>query len=53
MEGFDAQQVNEILGLTDYSAVAIAAVGYRDSENDWLAPLPKVRMPHEEIVQHI
>jgi len=53
MEGFDPQQVNEILGLTDYSAVAIAAVGYRDSENDWLAPLPKVRMPHEEIVQHI
>jgi nitroreductase len=53
MEGFDAGQVNEILGLTDYSVVAIAAVGYRDAEHDWLAGLPKVRMPHDEIVQHI
>jgi nitroreductase len=53
MEGFDAQQVNEILGLSDYSAVAIAAVGYRDTDNDWLASLPKVRMPRKEIVQHI
>jgi nitroreductase len=53
MEGFDPQQVNEILGLTEHSAVAIAAVGYRDAENDWLAPLAKVRMPDEEIIQHI
>jgi nitroreductase len=53
MEGFDPNQVNEILGLTDHSAVAIAAVGYRDAENDWLASLPKVRMPDEELIQHI
>ena len=53
MEGFDPQQFNEILGLTDYSAVAIAAVGYRDAENDWLAPLPKVRMPREVLVERI
>jgi len=32
MEGFDPQQVNEILGFDDHSAVAIAAVGYRDAE---------------------
>ena len=53
MEGFDPQQFNEILGLTDYSAVAIAAVGYRDAENDWLASMPKVRMPREVLVERI
>lgn len=50
MEGFDAAQFNEILGLEDYSAVALAAVGYRDAENDWLAPLPKVRFPKAELI---
>lgn len=53
MEGFDPQKVNEILGLTDHSAVALAAVGYRDAENDWLAPLPKVRKPKNELIEHI
>lgn len=50
MEGFDAAQFNEILGLEDYSAVALAAVGYRDAENDWLAPLAKVRLPKEHLI---
>lgn len=50
MEGFDAAQFNEILGLEDYSAVALCAVGYRDAENDWLAPLPKVRYPKEQLI---
>jgi nitroreductase len=50
MEGFDAAQFNEILGLTDYSAVALAAVGYRDAESDWLANLPKVRFPKDELI---
>jgi nitroreductase len=53
MEGFDPQKFNEILGLTDYSTVAIAAVGYRDAENDWLAPLPKVRKPKGELIERI
>ncbi len=53
MEGFDPQAVNAVLGLDDYSAVAIAAVGYRDAEHDWLAPLPKVRMPKDELIQRI
>lgn len=51
MEGFDAAQFNEILGLEDYSAVALAAVGYRDAENDWLANLPKVRFPKDELIE--
>ena len=50
MEGFDAAQFNEILGLTDYSAVVLATVGYRDAQNDWLAPLPKVRKPLDELI---
>ena len=53
MEGFNAAQVNEILGLTDYSAVVLCAVGYRDAENDWLVNLPKVRFPVEELIQRI
>ncbi|MEO8572978.1 MAG: NAD(P)H-dependent oxidoreductase [Pyrinomonadaceae bacterium] len=53
MEGFDAEKVNEVLGLTDYSAVAIAAVGYRDAQNDWLEPLPKVRKPKSELIERI
>ncbi|MEP6900680.1 MAG: NAD(P)H-dependent oxidoreductase [Actinomycetota bacterium] len=53
MEGFDAAQFNEILGLTDYSAVVLAAVGYRHEETDWLANLPKVRFPKEELIERI
>lgn len=53
MEGFDAAQFNEILGLTEYSAVALAAVGYRDAANDWLAPLAKVRMPNAELIERL
>lgn len=53
MKGFDAAQFNEILGLTDYSAVAICAVGYRDAENDWLERLPKVRFSQEELITKI
>lgn len=53
MEGFDPEKVNEVLGLTDHSAVVIAAIGYRDSESDWLAKLPKVRKPKSELIERI
>jgi nitroreductase len=53
MEGFDAAQFNEILGLTDYSAVVLAAVGYRNEESDWLANLAKVRMSEKELIVRI
>lgn len=49
MEGFEPAQFNEILGLTDYSAVAVAALGYRNTETDWLANLPKVRFSKDEL----
>ena len=48
MEGFDPAQFDEILGLTDYTSVVIAAVGYRNADEDWLAPLPKVRWKEED-----
>jgi nitroreductase len=53
MEGFDPAKVDEVLGLSDHSAVAIAAIGYRDAENDWLASLPKVRKPKRELIERI
>lgn len=53
MEGFDPAAVNEGLGLKDYAAVAIAAIGYRDADGDWLANLPKVRMPKDVIIERI
>ncbi len=53
IEGFDAAQFDEVLGLNDYSAVVLCVVGYRQAETDWLAPLPKVRFPKEELIQRI
>lgn len=53
MEGFIPEKYNEILGLGEYSAVAIAAVGYRDTENDWLAPLAKVRKVPSDLIVRI
>lgn len=50
MEGFNPAEFNRILGLEDYSAVALCPVGYRERENDWLANLPKVRFLKEELI---
>ena len=50
MEGFDPEKVNSILGLKDYSAVTLIALGYRSPEDDhqtW----PKVRFKMEEIFE--
>ncbi|MFC6100386.1 nitroreductase family protein [Olivibacter domesticus] len=50
MEGFDAQQFDEILGLKakGLHAVVLLSLGYRDTENDYFANLAKVRLPIEE-----
>ena len=53
MEGFNPAEFNRILGLEDYSAVALCAVGYRNAKEDWLANLPKVRFPKEELIERI
>jgi nitroreductase len=53
MEGFSVEKANEILGLEEYSAIALCPLGYRDASNDWMANLPKVRLPKEELIQMI
>lgn len=55
MEGFDAQQFDEILGLKEKGlhTVVILSLGYRDTENDYLVDLPKVRLPKDEFAAFI
>ncbi|PIY08300.1 MAG: NAD(P)H-dependent oxidoreductase [Flexibacter sp. CG_4_10_14_3_um_filter_32_15] len=52
MEGFDANAVDEILGLRakGLRSCVLLPVGYRQAENDWLVNLKKVRKPKEELV---
>ncbi len=54
MEGFNAAQYDEILGLKEkgLSAVVIAAVGFR-AEDDAMQHYKKVRKPLEEFVEVI
>jgi nitroreductase len=54
MEGFDPQQFDQILGLSEqaYHAQVLAAAGYRASD-DAYAKLPKVRFAAEEIISHV
>jgi nitroreductase/dihydropteridine reductase len=51
MEGFDADALDEILGLNEKGlhSVVIMTLGYRDSENDVLAGAKKVRRSEEEL----
>lgn len=55
MEGFDPNQVDEILGLRarGLRSVTLVPLGYRDAENDWLANLKKVRRPKEDFVSFV
>ncbi|TKC01745.1 NAD(P)H-dependent oxidoreductase [Pedobacter cryotolerans] len=52
MEGFDADQFDEFLGLRakGLKSVVILPLGYRDESGDWLAGLKKVRTPLSEFV---
>ncbi len=54
MEGFNAAQFDEILGLKEkeLTTVVLAAVGFR-SEDDSYSKLVKVRKPEEELFIHI
>lgn len=55
MEGFDPKAVDEILNLhaRGLRSVAIMPLGYRLAEQDWLAPLKKVRRPREQFVTEV
>ncbi len=52
MEGFDANAVDEILGLKEKGlrSCVLLPVGYRDAEKDWLVHLKKVRKSKEDLV---
>ncbi|MEN7547908.1 NAD(P)H-dependent oxidoreductase [Rapidithrix thailandica] len=52
MEGFEPQQYDQLLGLSEkgLQAVALVAIGYR-SEEDATQHLTKVRKPVEELVE--
>lgn len=54
MEGFDPSQHDQILGLgaKGYSAVVMAAVGYRAADDKY-AMAPKVRYHAEEVIEHV
>lgn len=52
MEGFDADAVDEILGLREKGlrAAVLLPIGYRKSSTDWLVNLEKVRKSTDELV---
>jgi len=54
MEGFEADKVDEILGLTaqGFTAAVCCAVGYRAADDEYSA-MPKVRFPVDEVVTHV
>jgi len=55
MEGFDPEQVDRILGLSEkgLKSVVLLSLGYRDAENDYYATLKKVRLPKDEFATQI
>ncbi|WP_026777767.1 nitroreductase family protein [Polaribacter sp. Hel_I_88] len=52
LEGFDATEVDKILGLRDKGlrSAVLLPIGYRQEDKDWLVNLVKVRKPIKELV---
>lgn len=52
MEGFNPEAIDEILGLKEKGlrSVTILALGYRDSNNDFLVNAKKVRREKEKLI---
>ena len=55
LEGFDANAVDEILNLREKGlrSCVLLPLGYRDSENDWLVNLKKVRKRREDLITEV
>ena len=55
MEGFDASALDEILRLREKGlrSCVMLPLGYRDTQNDWLAPLKKVRKSREDLITEV
>jgi nitroreductase/dihydropteridine reductase len=54
MEGFNTEQINTLFELNDkgFTSVAMIALGYRDSQADFLANAKKVRRPLDLLVEY-
>lgn len=55
IEGFDPKALDEILDLqaVHLKSVVLLPIGYRDTTNDWLVNLPKVRKSLDNFVTEI
>lgn len=55
MEGFDADAVDEIMGLKalGLKSVTLLPLGYRQEGADWLLPMAKVRKSREDMMKTI
>jgi len=55
MEGFNPAKFDEVLKLKEkgMTSVVVLSLGYRDSGNDWLESLKKVRLPINEFATKI
>ncbi len=53
MEGFEPNGYDQELGIKEegYASVLVCALGYRDSENDKLAQMSKVRFEKSEVIK--
>ena len=55
IEGFNAATIDEVLGLKEKGlhSTVILALGYRDSEKDYMAATKKVRLPIDEMITKV
>lgn len=55
MEGFSPEEVDKILNLKEKGlrSVLLLPIGYRDTENDWLVNLTKVRKSKEDFITEL
>jgi len=55
VEGFDPAALDEILGLREKGlrSAVMLPLGYRDTENDWLVNLKKVRKSRADLITEI
>lgn len=51
MEGFNNEALDDLLELHEkgMKSTTLLPLGFRDQENDWLAPMKKVRRPKDEL----
>ena len=55
LEGFDPSALDKILGLREKGlrSCVMLPIGYRDTENDWLVSLKKVRKSRKDLITEI